>query len=53
MMIEVMSKENLKFEIFSWLDDLKKNEELDIKITKCEVLKGTYDLEISRKKKSK
>jgi len=43
---ECCSKEVIRFEIESYYSILKKNEELRIKITKCPILKGTYDLEI-------
>ena len=51
MKIEIMSKENLRYEIFSWLEDLKKNEKLSIEIAKCNVIKGSYDLQIRKEKK--
>jgi hypothetical protein len=45
------SVNKLRFEIESWFDDLKKNEKLKIEITKCPVLKETYDLKILKEKK--
>ena len=46
------AKDKIRFEIESWYDDLKKNEEVLIKITKCDVLKGTFDLKITKQKGS-
>lgn len=45
------SRDKIRFEIESWYKDLKKSEQLKIKITKCDVLEGTYDLEISKESK--
>ncbi len=53
MNIQCLSEDNLNYEIFSWLETLKKNEELEIKITNCPVLKETYDLEIRKVRKEK
>jgi hypothetical protein len=44
MKIECCSFELLKFEIKMKIESMKKNEMLIIGITKCPVLKGTYDL---------
>ncbi len=46
MEIQCCSKGVLRFEIESRLKDLKKSEKLNIKIKKCPVLKGTFDLSI-------
>ena len=48
MKYQCCSKEKLKFEIISWVDNLGKKKVLEIKITDCPVLKGTFDLEIRK-----
>jgi hypothetical protein len=52
MKYECCSKDLVIFGITDWLD-LKKSEELQITITKCPVLKGTFDLNIIKQKKGK
>ncbi len=51
MKYECCSIQKLRFEIESWFQDLKKNERLEIKITRCPVLKRTYDLKILKHEK--
>lgn len=50
MKMQCCSIELMKFEIFNRLKDLKKSEQIRVKITKCPILKGTYDLEYIREK---
>lgn len=49
MKIECCSKQLLRFEILNRLRDLENNEILEMKISKCEVLKDTFDLEVISK----
>jgi hypothetical protein len=48
MLMECCSIEKIKYEIISYLP-LKKKEMLEVKITNCPLLKGTYDLKIMKK----
>jgi hypothetical protein len=50
MKYECCSVDEIRFEIESYYSNLKKSEQLKIKITKCPILKGTYDLEIIKEK---
>mgnify|MGYP001592760213 CR=1 FL=1 len=45
------SKELIRWEIESEFEYLKKNEVLKIEITKCPVLKETFDLKMIKEKK--
>ena len=47
MKMECMNKYNIKYEIDRWLKTIKKNNSLKVKITKCDLLDGTFDLEIN------
>jgi len=47
MKMECMNKDNIKYEIDRWLKTIKKNNSLKVKITKCDLLDGTFDLEIN------
>ena len=46
MKYQCCSRDKIRFEIESWYEYLKKSETLKIEITKCPVLKGTFDLRI-------
>ena len=53
MKIECMGKANLKWEIDNRIKALKEDSTLKIEITPCDILKGTYDLNITEEKKWK
>ncbi len=53
MKYECCSKQKLRYEIESWFENLKRNEILKVEISKCPVLRGTYDLWIIKLKKEK
>ena len=53
MKVECMNKDNIKYEIDRWLKTIKKNNSLKVKITKCDLLDGTFDLEINYTKYTK
>jgi len=49
MKYESCSKDKIRFEIESWYENLRNNEELIIFINKCPILKGTFDLSIIKR----
>ena len=51
MIHQCCSKDLMRWEIESEYPYLKENEVLKIEITKCPVLKGTYDLKMIKQKK--
>lgn len=51
MKIECCSRLILEYETKNWIKDLKNKETLSIKITPCDVLEGTFDLELKLRKK--
>lgn len=52
MKYECCSRDKIRFEIESWYKDLKNSEKLKIEITKCPILKGTFDLSIIKGEKT-
>ena len=53
MKIECCSADKVRYETEIFYKNLKKGESVDIRITPCPVLNNTWNLEISKKSKSK
>ena len=52
MIHQCCSRDKVRFEIESYYNQLGEEDELEIKIKKCDVLKGTFDLKINQRRQN-
>lgn len=47
MIFECCTRQKMRYEIERYLEDLDNSKEINVKIRRCKVLEGTFDLEIT------